>query len=96
MGNGPISFGVHLEVKGMSLELHVRITDQALLEAVGDCACALSAEPIGGIDLQPLLDQAHHGLLEGADALALVVRQEACRALGLDCPGDDAGEPPTE
>lgn len=91
MGNDPISFGVHLEVRGMSLELHVRITEQALLVAVGDSAYALPAEPVGGIDLQPLLEQAHHGLLEEADSLAMVVRQEACRILGLDCLDEDAG-----
>ena len=71
-GTAPIAFGVRLEYKGISLDLQVRVAAESL-----------PADAVGGIDLQLLLDEAHHGLLAGAESLALVMQKEACRILGV-------------
>lgn len=91
MGTEPIAFGVHLDVRGVSLELHVRITADALLAAVGDGGTPLPSDAVAGIDLQLLLDDAGNGLLAAADSLGQVLQKEACRILGLSASVSDAG-----
>lgn len=90
MGTEPIAFGVHLDVRGVCLELHVRITTEALQVALGDAGAALPGDAVAGIDLQLLLDDADHGLLAAADSLGRVLQQEAYRILGVTASGDDA------
>lgn len=90
MGTEPIAFGVHLDLRGVCLELHVRITAEALLAAVGDGPVALPSDAVAGIDLQLLLDDADHGLLAAADSLGRVLQQEAYRILGVTASGGAA------
>lgn len=91
MGTEPIAFGVHLDVRGVCLELHVRITAEALLVALGDAGAALPRDAVADIDLQLLLDDADHGLLAASDSLGRVLQKEACRILGESASVSDAG-----